>query len=84
MSSAKKSSSPSVKSVLFQQLTTQYVLETAIRHELPKLKKAANAKIKEKFLEKAKVFSSRLEVQGDLAKLLEEEQSEIDWKAVIY
>ena len=32
----------------------------------------------------AKESSSRLDVQGDLAKLLEEEASEIDWKAVIY
>ena len=35
-------------------------------------------------MEKAKESSSRLDVQGDLAKLLEEEASEIDWKAVIY
>jgi hypothetical protein len=55
-----------------------------MRIELPKLKKTAKAKIKEKFLEKAKMSSSRLEVQGDLAKLCEEEKSEIDWKAVIY
>ena len=48
------------------------------------MKKTAKAKIKEKFLEKAKISSSRLEVQGDLAKLCEEEKSEIDWKAVIW
>ena len=65
-------------------LLKTHVLDTAIRLKLPKLKKAAKAKIKDKFLAKAKTYSSRLEVQGDLAKLLEEEEADIDWKAMIY
>ena len=39
---------------------------------------AAKAEIQEKFLEKAQEYSSRMDVQSDLAKLLEEEASEID------
>ena len=47
-----------------------YVLDTAIRYELPKRKMAATAKNKEKILKKGKKSSLRLEVQGDLAKTI--------------
>ena len=61
-----------------------YNLETAIRLELPKIKTAAKNKIKEHVLNKAKEASSKLVVQGEFARTVEEENSEIDWKSVIY
>ena len=48
----------------------KYVLDTAIRYELPKRRKAATAKNKEKLMEKGKKSSLRLKVQGDLAKTI--------------
>ena len=57
---------------------------TAIKKEMPKLKKAAKKKIQEKNMVKAKKDSSRLEVQGEFARLLEEEERDIDWKTTIY
>ena len=44
----------------------------------------AKKKIQDKRLAEAKDSSSRLAVQGDLCKVLEEDAADIDWKTIIY
>ena len=90
----KKKSSTAVQcQEIFEQLQDEcniptpentYLFETIIRKELPKIKKVAQKKIKDKRLTEAKASSSKLAFQGDLCKVLEEDSADIDWKTIIY
>ena len=60
------------------------VYETAARIELPKLKKAASNIIAQNYLDKSNDKADNLTMQGEFAKLLAEEQNDVDWKSLIY
>ena len=58
--------------------------EASKRLELPKLKKSAKALVAEKFKRKENQKASQMEVQGALANLLEEEETNLEWKSLIF
>ena len=58
--------------------------EASKRLELPKLKKAARGLVSEKFKDLANEKAGRMEVQGALARLLEEEDTNMEWKSLIF
>ena len=58
--------------------------EPSLRLKLPKWKKVGQDLIKEQYLDRAVKQAQGLEVQGGLARLLEEEHDNISWKSTIY
>ena len=59
-------------------------MESSLRHDLPKLKKAVRQTIHEKFKEKFNCQAEKLVFQGDFATLLSEENLDVTWKSYIY
>ena len=57
---------------------------TTIRLEMPTFKAAANVLVKGKVLEASQTQSKELVLQGEFARLLEEEKSCIDWQGLIH
>ena len=57
---------------------------TTIRLEMPVFKAAANVLVKAKVLEASQTQSRELVLQGEFARLLEEEKSCIDWQGLIH
>ena len=49
-----------------------------------RLKKAGKSLVAEQYKERANEASERMEVQGDLARLLEEEKTNMDWQSLIF
>ena len=58
--------------------------DAALRLEVPKLKKAGKALVKEKYHKRAQQAAERLEVQGAMASLVEEEEGCIPWQSLIF
>ena len=58
--------------------------EATRRMEVKRLKKSGKSLVAEKYRERAVETSCRLEVQGDLARQLEEEKCNMDWQILIY
>ena len=78
---------------LYQQLSEKHTIpsaencqnyEAALRHQVPKLKKAGKTLVKEKYLSRAKVAAGKLETQGAMASLLAEEEASVPWQSLIY
>ena len=61
-----------------------YNNETASRIELPKLKKAANQLVANKYLKKANQKAAETPCQGELVTLLGQEETDISCKSLIY
>ena len=89
----KKSSTAVECHQLFQQLKENHFIPTpencqhydaALRLEIPKLKKAGKALVKEKYHKKAQQAAERLEVQGAMANLVAEEEASIPWQSLIF
>ena len=58
--------------------------EAACRIEIPKLKKAANQIVAQRYVEIANKTAAETPFQGELLALLGQEDSDISWKSVIY
>ena len=57
---------------------------TTIRKELPGYKRRAKKAVQAKVLEASQEQARGLELQGEFARLLEEQESNVDWQALIY
>ena len=78
---------------LYQQLKEKHFIPTpencqnydaALRLEVPKLKKAGKALVKEKYHKRAQQAAERLEFQGAMASLVAEEEGCIPWQSLIF
>ena len=58
--------------------------ESSKRLEVCRLKKAGKSLVAEKYKDRAIEKSRGLEVQGDLARLMEDEKKNMDWQSLIY
>ena len=58
--------------------------ESSKRLEVRRLKKAGKSLVAEKYKDRASEKSRGLEVQGDLARLMEDEKRNMDWQSLIY
>ena len=58
--------------------------ESSKRLEVRSLKKAGKSLVAEKYKDRASEKSRGLEVQGDLARLMEDEKRNMDWQSLIY
>ena len=69
---------------LHQALSYTSPEKAARRLEIMKVKKAGKVIINKVYLEDAKVKADKLQSQGDVAKLLAEEEKDIPWQSLIY
>ena len=64
--------------------TLENCLGATKRLKIRRLKKAGKSLVAEQYKERANEASRRMEVQGDLGRLLEEEKTNMDWQSLIF